>query len=241
MLSALCLAWPAPAPIAGPLLLPQEELAPADAEWSFLVEPYYWHAGIEGTGKTGGDPPSDIGQNLSFFGGLDGGFLLHTEARPPVGRFGVLSDLVMVSLADDEGPLRTATDALVLELGGAFSLDEGRSWELIAGARYVDLEYRAELVGLGGSVGADWIDPWIGARKVAHLPRGWELLLRADVGGFDVGSQFSWQAAGAFRAPLGHGIRLDLGWRTLSVDFDSPELVYNARVSGLLVGLAFEF
>lgn len=240
-----------PAPLAFLLLAPLQAPQVADAalqpeaptaeQWSFTLEPYYWHAGITGTGQTGNDPPTDIGQNLSFLGGLDGGFLLASEVRPPESRFRLLSDLVIVSLADDEGVLRTETDALVVELGGSYALGEDESWEAIAGVRYVDLDYQWELGGLGGSAHADWLDPWVGVRKTVSLPWEWELGLRGDIGGFGVGSQFSWQGMAVVRAPLGHSARLDLGWRALSVDFDNSTLTYNARVTGLLVGLAFQF
>ena len=41
---------------------------------------------------------------------------------------------------------------------------------------------------IAGSGGVDWVDPVIGARVRHQLAPGQELLLRADIGGFDVGS-----------------------------------------------------
>ena len=44
----------------------------------------------------------------------------------------------------------------------------------------------------------DWVDPLIGARIRHEFAPGQELMVRGDVGGFDVGSRFSWQAIGAY-------------------------------------------
>lgn len=47
-----------------------------------------------------------------------------------------------------------------------------------------------------GSV--DWVDPVVGARLRHRLAPGHELMVRGDVGGFDAGSQFSWNAIAAY-------------------------------------------
>jgi hypothetical protein len=47
-----------------------------------------------------------------------------------------------------------------------------------------------------GSV--DWLDPVVGARVRYAVAPGHELFLRGDIGGFGVGSDFSWQAAGGY-------------------------------------------
>jgi len=43
-----------------------------------------------------------------------------------------------------------------------------------------------------------WVDPLIGARLRHQFAPGQDLMIRADVGGFDVGSRFSWQAIAAY-------------------------------------------
>lgn len=48
---------------------------------------------------------------------------------------------------------------------------------------------------LSGSV--NWIDPVVGARLRQQLAPHWNLVATGDVGGFDLGSKFSWQAYAA--------------------------------------------
>src|SRR5262245_2072607 len=86
--------------------------------------------------------------------------------------------------------------------------------DLLAGARYwhqeADIKFgltasvdlgglvvsRGRATARGGDV--DWVDPLVGFRIRHGLAPGQELLLRADVGGFDVGSQFTWNVLGAY-------------------------------------------
>jgi hypothetical protein len=74
----------------------------------------------------------------------------------------------------------------------------------------------------GGSV--DWVDPLVGARIRHRLAAGQELLLRADVGGFGVGSQFSWNALAAYswEFAVRDGVTYSglLGYRALDVDYE---------------------
>jgi hypothetical protein len=76
-----------------------------------------------------------------------------------------------------------------------------------------------------GSV--DWADPFVGARLRFTVAPGQELFVRGDVGGFGVGSDFSWQAiAGyAWDFAVWNGITFSgvLGYKALSVDYAQGE------------------
>jgi len=208
------------------------------ARWSFTLEPFLWLAGIEGEGGDGSAPPVDIGENVSLFGQIDGGFLLALEARAPEGRFSMLADGLYLSLADDEGSLQTDTDVWMVELGAGLPLGAS-AWEAIAGLRYVDLEFDTEIAGLGTDSQEDWIDPWVGARGTIPFGESWAFGCRADVGGFGVGTQFTWQALAGLEVDLGKSVRLDVGYRAISLDFDDGDLEYDALIRGPLIALAF--
>jgi hypothetical protein len=80
-------------------------------------------------------------------------------------------------------------------------------------------------VARSGSV--DWLDPVIGARIRYAVAPGHELFLRGDIGGFGVGSDFSWQAIGGYGFDFGiyNGITFSgvIGYRALSVDYAEGE------------------
>ncbi|MGE0627560.1 MAG: hypothetical protein AB7O43_07005 [Hyphomicrobiaceae bacterium] len=145
------------------------------------------------------------------------------------------------------------SEQTIVELGGAYELTrwpvggaaggEGfvpfTAFDILAGARYwrQDLELSVAAAGAvnigglqisgnraiarGGTV--DWVDPLVGFRFRHSFAPGHEMVLRADVGGFDVGSQFSWNvvAAYSFDLMVRHGVRYSgvIGYRALDVDY----------------------
>jgi hypothetical protein len=75
------------------------------------------------------------------------------------------------------------------------------------------------------------------------------LLLRGDVGGFDAGSQFSWNVLAAYSFQVGvyHGVTYSglLGYRALSVDFEKDtgrsRFEFDMIQHGPLLGLVVSF
>ena len=70
----------------------------------------------------------------------------------------------------------------------------------------------------------EWIDPIIGLRLRHQIGPGDEFQLRGDIGGFGVGSKFSWQLAGGYSHDMKIGdwtITNTVGYRALSVDYSN--------------------
>jgi len=147
--------------------------------------------------------------------------------------------------ASSPGLGRTAVDVL----GG------GRYWyqETTVSAD-VDLSGLPILPGSGGRVAArsgsvDWIDPFIGARVRAQVAPGQNVTLRGDIGGFDVGSEFTWQllATYDFQLCATDGYVLDgyLGYRALSVDYSqgsgNSRYEFDALLQGPVMGATLRF
>jgi hypothetical protein len=137
--------------------------------------------------------------------------------------------------------------------------------DLLAGARYwhQDLSINLALAGgldttglvlAGGraiarSGSVDWIDPLVGVRLRHQLAPGQDLVLRGDIGGFDVGSEFSWNLLGAYSWQIAarNGVTYAgiLGYRLLSVDYQKGSGVnryeYDVLQHGPLLGLTVGF
>jgi hypothetical protein len=133
----------------------------------------------------------------------------------------------------------------IAEVGAAYEVARSGpvAFDILAGARYwyqeADLSFGvAGAVDVGGlevagarafarSGSVDWLDPMIGARVRYTVAPGHELLLRGDIGGFGVGSEFSWQAIGAYGFEFGtyNGITFSgvIGYRALYVDYVQGE------------------
>ncbi len=98
-----------------------------------------------------------------------------------------------------------------------------------------------------GSV--DWVDPFVGARLRQQIAPGESLVLRADVGGFGVGSDASWQVLATYNWQMcsmgGHLIDGYLGYRALSVDYSQgsgdTRYKYDVLMQGPVMGATMHF
>lgn len=145
---------------------------------------------------------------------------------------------------------------------GAFA--QTTAIDVFAGARYwhqemdlklalsVDLDIDGlnisgdRAIARSGSV--DWVDPLVGVRLRHQLAPGQEFVVRGDIGGFDAGSQFSWQAIAAYSYAfaLRDGVTYSgvIGYRALDVDFEKGsgrrryeyDVLQHGPVLGLTVG-----
>jgi hypothetical protein len=94
-----------------------------------------------------------------------------------------------------------------------------------------------------------WIDPLVGLRLRHQFVPGQELTLSGDIGGFGVGSRFSWQAVGAYRFQFAqaHGAAWSgmVGYRALHVDYSkgAGDMLYQFDMlqHGPIVGVSARF
>ena len=140
--------------------------------------------------------------------------------------------------------------------------------DLIVGARYWNLQADLTLnivdeidipaLGLrregsraiadGGTV--EWVDPLVGLRLRHEFADGGELFVRADVGGFGVGSDFSWNAIAGYSwecqcKPFGTTMRGVIGYRALYTDYTegagNRRFEWDMTIFGPVVGASFLF
>jgi len=75
---------------------------------------------------------------------------------------------------------------------------------------------------VSGKTTIDWWDPYVGLRVRQNRGPGKELVLRGDIGGFGVSSDFTWQLEGTYNFDtkiLGHDATASLGYRALYADY----------------------
>ncbi len=232
--------------------------APAQAQsddWEVVLAPYAWIASITGDAAIGRTDPapvdvsfSDLLENLRF------GFMLHGEVRK--GAWGVMLDAFYVKLGSDlstplGGVLDLQVQVLVFEalLSRRFDLPRG-SVDAYAGIRYWDVDLDVELEGVvSGAIdrGDSWVDPVVGGRVIHYVGDDWFVMLRGDIGGFGVGSNFSWTAAAGVGYEVSDLFSIVAQYKALDVDFENdaagtPDfLLFDAIVHGPLVGFVFRF
>ena len=147
------------------------------------------------------------------------------EAR----KWAVLGDIVYMNVGGDG----TGSDGLgTAEVGrrgvhrrvdGAWRIS--KSFEALAGGRYTHLRTKVTLTTPGGTSEAkieqDWFDPIVGAQAFLPLSKAFQLQLRGDVGGFDVGCNFTWQAIARVNWQVSRVVTLGIGYRWLDQDFET--------------------
>ena len=175
-------------------------------------------------------------------------------------------------IATLSGSVKADYEQAIVEVGGAYEIWSGvnpgmgtAAFDVLAGGRYwyqdttvsadaelvVDLPLlpvrRGRAFAKSGSV--DWVDPFIGARLRQQLAPGHNLTLRGDVGGFDVGSDFTWQVLATydFQLCVTDRYTLDgyLGYRALSVDYSqgsgNSRYEFDALMQGPVMGATLRF
>ena len=223
--------------------------------WEFHVAPYGWMASLSGTLDAGPRvPPAKV--DLSFgdiLENLDAGLMIAGFARHD--RFVMYGDFAWVGLSASAAvttPLPISGTANVDLVFGTLAagyrvVQEPHFYvDVVAGARAWEISGKANLRFAGTPVEnpsftMSWVDPVIGAHAAIRIAPNWSIMLEADVGGFGVGSRFSWQALATVNYSFNDWLSGAVGYRHLDVNYQSNGQVFDAYVTGPIMGLVFRF
>ena len=218
---------------------------PESDQWQFTVTPYLWLATIKGTTGSTADPAaSSTNYNFLSLDNLDSAFFIAASASR--GRWTIQTDIVFLNFSDSFalGPLGTEIDLKgdVFELSGAYRLRNLEHTELLFGVRRVALDLGISLTsGPQGSSKQDWLDPVIGLRHIRPLGRRWHTVIRADVGGFGVSSDFTFNGVAGAAFNMTEHSSLFLGYRYLTLQFGDDDILDDLTAKGLALGVELNF
>lgn len=107
---------------------------------------------------------------------------------------------------------------------------------------------RGRAFSIARSAGMNWIDPIVGLRLRHQFTPSQALMVRGDVGGFGLGSQFTWQAAATYTYSWqfsGYALGALVGYRALGVTYSQGSGIDTAGIDavlhGPLVGVTLRF
>jgi hypothetical protein len=237
---------------------------PQADKWQVEVTPYFWAASLRGDVTIKG---LDGNLNLSFLDltqYLDVGGMAHVEVRK--GDWGIFMDGMYIKLSGTGDAVvpkaglvggNVKIEQWTVELGGMYRVgqwipDERKvTLDVLGGARYWDLkgtlDFAAPTVGFSfdRTKSKDWVDPFVGLRMTANLTRDFYFQARADVGGFGVGSSFSWNASGVFGYSFTPSVNGWMGYRGMMVNYDTGggtnKFKYDVTMYGPVMGVGFKF
>jgi hypothetical protein len=96
-------------------------------------------------------------------------------------------------------------------------------------------------LGTSATLNERWLDPYVGFAGRYNFCKAWYLTGKADIGGFGIGSEITWQGYGALGCQVTRLIFLEAGYRYLYTDYDHGGFVYDVTQSGaqITAGIVF--
>ncbi len=207
---------------------------PAGNEWQFLITPYWWNSGIKGDIIATVEPEEGVYQQVTIpvdIGFTDMGealkYGLSLHAEVSKGAWGGILDINYVQ--------KSLNNSMI---------------EALVGLRYSqwtpDLLFTVDGDEQQETESSSWVDPLVGMRFATNFAGEFYGSARIEIGGFGVGSDFTWGLHGIVGYRLTKMIDLDLGYRYISLDWQSEAAGVGGRgltvvQSGLLLGVGFRF
>lgn len=218
--------------------------------WTGQATLYAWGAGIGGdVTPFAGAPTLSFDKSLSeVLEDSDGFFFLSGLARR--GDLVLFGDL-STSSSSKEGlvppgaPARGALTqrSMTLAAGRRVVDDAGQTVDLLAGLRawQVQGEVAVPLAGVSLSPEERFADPILAIRAHAPLSDRWSLIAYADVGGFGLGSDLTYQVAATANWQATDNLYLSVGFRQLYLDYDQGGTAFKVKMAGPLLGATWRF
>lgn len=213
---------------------------PVNDQWRFLVAPYAWLPWISGDMTIKGQDVAVSTKPDELLKILQAVFQVHAEAAKRNWAFMV--DYTYLKLKD---PLdytsprgvpvngNMTTKMTLVDFGVYYKFlntyIDGRpnsliSLEALLGGRYMSLHNSLNLnIMPERSAGKSWTDPIIGGRMHYMINQFWSAVMDGDIGGFGVGSHFTWSARLLGIYNFNKNVGLALGVRALGINYSSGQ------------------
>jgi hypothetical protein len=221
------------------------------SDWDWAVAPYLWLAGYDIDVHTD-VPPSGAANDREFpdlLENLDGAFMIHGEGQGD--QFGILADFMFLGLSDGTDrpnfDISSDLDARVFDLAGVWSPGPERyhGFELLAGLRYIDLDFEVGLDPVNPAfnnvtieAGDTFTDFLIGGRYTWALNERWGLTVRGDTSFGDTEGSFN--VAGTLLYRTNNGA-WTFGYRYMTAEFQTGPNNTDVSLYGPMVGYVFAF
>jgi hypothetical protein len=245
-------ALPAMAGTTAPSLSGTELIATTDSGWRVSTSMYGWFTRLDGDMTFNGrtvpvDVPFDkIFENLKFT------FMGNVEVGK--GKWSFMSDLFYAKLEPSVSTRFADFESQIEQFIGNFAViynvveTSSTRLDAYAGARVnwmeTDVSATGKILGFvnfSDSADKTWVDPIIGFRCQHNLTEKFFIRALADIGGFGVSSDLTWQAMAALGYRLTDQASVGLGYRGLGTDYTSGGTTYDVISHGLLLGLEYKW
>jgi hypothetical protein len=228
-----------------------------EKKWNFLTDIYLLFPNMNG--ETGIEDLVEVPLDANpgdVFSKLKIGGMLYLEARTE--KWAITSDLVFMNLENEVTPSTLLNSGTVTAKQGiweAAGLYRVASFlEVGVGGRLnhlkTGMEVHRNVLPAGTEEvikehSATWYDPVLITRLTADIHDKWLFQFRGDLGGFGIGSDFTWQLQAYAGYRFTRVFQLTVGYRILSIDYDKGEdaeqFIFNIDEFGPVIRLGFNF
>lgn len=221
---------------------------PDKDSWKVTLEPYIWALGNKVRIATDQYDRSDFtGYIDALFNQYQYGFLGAVKVYRK--RWGFYTDAHFVRLKDKARelglPYTSDIRQFLIESSLLYRLgDDVNFTELFLGARYFRMKSHVDVAVAGKFKDLfEWVDPMAGVRVSRGIGKRqrWRWQISGDVSGFDLGSDFTWQASAGLVYRWNERRSVSAGYRHLDIKYFDPPRRYESRMSGPYLGFAYHF
>jgi hypothetical protein len=245
--SPLVLCWPLLAGVCAFTWIPEAHAQSTEWERTLLI--YLLGAGIDGESQVG-STVANIDQSFGdIIENLEAGGMGAFRARK--GPWAHTIDAMYSGLGAEASTSGVSVDVDVDQLIASYDIgyEIAENLQVLAGVRYnaidVDLAVRAGTASFRASGDKDWVDPYVGLSSTLVLTDTLALSVRGDIGGFDVGSKFAWQAVVLLDWRFSETFLAAFGYRILDTDYEDGSgasfFRYDVTMSGPAIGIGWRF
>ena len=223
-------------------------------DWTFVASPYVWFTGLSGEVTLPRGLESFNADFGDLFEAMKFSFMGLFEARRQ--NFSLVLDLMYINqqqgvpvpgfgeYSGGSARLRT-TQASAIGLYTLLDQPSAR-FELGGGLRawWMNTEIRLDpgaLPGRSADQTTNWVDPIIAARASVRLNDRLSLTGYGDIGGFGVGSEFTWQAMATLDWRISDRISASVGYRWVQIDYEASRANIDLDMSGPIIGASLRF
>jgi hypothetical protein len=206
--------------------------------WYFRLAPYLWFSNLGGSETLGLPPDEQVVGNLLVpveDTVLERSWLVRAEFGK--GRWRGWLNFSRANLANPTDEIKPEDDP-DQHLSGSYDLtwytaeffaaaqigsfSTENAVELYAGARYAKHEQVLAVEdGGSGTTSESWVDPVIGSRVFMELGRRFWTAFNTDIGGFSLGSDFTWTMGGELGIRVIEQLDITMRYNYQEVDYDN--------------------
>lgn len=222
-----------------------------DDSWKFTVTPYAWMTGINGRLTVQGQQsPVDLNFANDLLKRLKMAAMLHAEAKK--NRLAFMVDVFYAKLGEDANvtgdmnnsvDLRVRLKETVIEggLGYTFARSGRFSMDALLGARFFNTTVNVDADNTEiANEKFNFLDPYVGVRFLTDWEK-WALRGRADIGGFGLGSEYSYKLNGFVSYKFKETLVLSLGYQIYQPFYKEDLFEYKLANEGFLLGFTIGF